>query len=92
MIIKCSVCGNQFLSNEEFEFVCKQCQDALVGHCCESDDVLMDWGVVNADLPYYWVIRCSCGNKLKSRLHSLKAQDIVAKEIHAEWLSRLGVK
>lgn len=87
----CSVCGETFQPSGDLDFVCLKCKHDLVGHCdCGSDDVVMDWGVeTEADLPYFWIIECICGNEMRSRLHSLQDVDVVAKELHKEWLLRL---
>ena len=84
----CSVCGHTFQPSDDLDFVCRDCQSALQGHCgCGDDDARMDWGVeTEGDLPYFWVIECCCGRELRSRLHSLADVDTVAKELHAEWV------
>lgn len=86
----CSVCEEIFQPSDDLDFVCRKCQSALAGHCCEYDDVHMDWGVeLEGEYPYFWIIECICGNVSKSRLHSINEQGAIAKELHTEWLLRL---
>ena len=88
--IKCSVCDNEFVPKDEMDFICGDCQKFLVGHCgCGNDDVQMDWGVADSpDFAYYWVIECICGHTKQSRLFNISDFDVVAKEVHGEWIQK----
>jgi hypothetical protein len=87
--IKCCVCDKEFLPEDEMDFVCDDCQHALVGHCgCGNDDVRIDWGVADSpDFAYFWNIECVCGNTKKSRLFNVDQFDEVAKELQREWVA-----
>lgn len=84
-ITKCEVCDNDFQPKDEFEFICKPCIEKLLGHCCGSDDVQMDWQISDGQLPYYWEIVCSCGREARSPLTSLKDMKENAKDLHRGW-------
>ena len=86
--IKCSVCEKEFTPADILEFVCRNCQEKLIGHCdCGYDDVSMDWGINIEDdkPPYYWIISCVCGNEMQSADHFVNDIDTTAKELHARW-------
>ena len=86
----CSVCDKTFQPTDALDFICKNCQSALVGHCgCGSDDISMDWGIdLDAEFVYFWLIDCLCGNQLKSKCHSVNEQSKYAKQLHAEWVTK----
>jgi hypothetical protein len=88
----CSICGETFQPDDDLEFVCRNCKNALIGHCpnCkgEYDDSTMDWGVdMETDQPYFWVIDCCCGYELKSRPCSSVEMDEVGQQLHMTYLS-----
>ena len=86
----CRVCGNQFQPAYDLQFVCRNCQAALVGHCPECmgkyDDIHIDWGVdTDAGAPYFWIIECVCGYELQSRPCSSIEMDEVAQQLHMQF-------
>lgn len=89
MKINCCVCGEEFLPDDDFTFVCKDCTGKLVCSC-GSDDVVMDWQIEDVVFMYRWEIECrECNKSMKSPAFDVEGFDN-ASSLFDKWMEEVG--